>query len=984
VGKRLVITEKPSVARDLCAVLGGFEDHGEYHEREDLVVTFALGHLLELAEPEDYDKSLRAWTIQSLPIIPSDYRIKPKEGQKKRLDLIRKLGHGKGVDGVINACDAGREGEVIFRRISEFCELDGLPQQRLWLQSMTPDAIRTAFAALRPGHDLDSLADAAWLRGVGDWLIGMNSTRALTRRLKGRREKGSWSAGRVQTPTLGLMVMKEREILAHEPRAYWEIAATFANADQTWTGRFHDPSDAGEDKEQRAGRIFDPARVREVEAAAQAAKTAPASEKRRKSKQNPPLPFDLTSLQREANRKFSFSAKRTLNAAQRLYEAHKLLTYPRTDSRHLPEDWRETLDVVLQALSVDADHTAVASTVIADGPQNLEVVLDNKKVSDHFAIVPTGAEPPADLSGDDARIYHLVVRQFLASLMGPATWAVVERIVDVPLGAGSVAFRTTARSLEVPGFLASLGQEEGAGTQLPPLVPGQDVVSGVPVQVTGVETEEKETRPPSRLTEATLLRLMETAGERIEDEELAEVMAGRGLGTPATRADTIERLISTGYVVRVEGKLAPTPKGMRLMDILERANVPVLASAQLTGEWEHRLKQVEDGAMGRAEGLAGMEQFTREVTTALAGFDYDGLYASEPSLGTCPSCGLGQVVESPWGYRCQRNTNDEDGACRFFLWKERSGRYVDRTLATKLVRDRRADKVTGFIDRFGRALEGRIVLEPESPEPGSQWTMKVEFGAGSDTSTEETPVGVVFPCPCGDAECQGVVETNVRFICQRLLDGLAKAGPVLPRVVCGRSMELEEVEPYFSAEAHTGFIEGFISKRNRPFKGRLVRRPTGRHGFEFPEREGGPPRGRKGAGDDVDKADAAAPKRGGKRAAADAAPKKAAPKKGSAKKASADAAPTKAAGAEAAPKKGSAEKASADAAPTKAAGAEAAPKKASAKKAAGAEASAKKASAKKATGAEAAPKKAAAKKPVVKKAAPKRSGAKEPAAEAEG
>jgi DNA topoisomerase-3 len=963
VGKRLVITEKPSVARDLCAVLGGFEDHGEYHERADLVVTFALGHLLELAEPEDYDKALRAWTIQSLPIIPSDYRIKPKEGQKKRLDLIRKLGHGAGVDGVINACDAGREGEVIFRRIAEYCDLDGLPQERLWLQSMTPDAIRTAFASLRPGHDLDSLADAAWLRGVGDWLIGMNSTRALTRRLKGRREKGSWSAGRVQTPTLGLMVMKEREILAHEPRAYWEIAATFATDDQTWTGKFHDPSDAGEDKEQRAGRIFDPARVREVEAAAQTAKTAPASEKRRKSKQSPPLPFDLTSLQREANRKFSFSAKRTLNAAQRLYEAHKLLTYPRTDSRHLPEDWRETLDVVLQSLSVDADHTAVASVVIADGPQNLDVVLDNKKVSDHFAIVPTGAEPPADLSGDDARIYHLVVRQFLASLMGPATWAVVERIVEVPSGAGAVAFRTTARSLEVPGFLASLGQEEGSGTQLPPLVPGQDVVSGVPVRVTGVETEEKETRPPSRLTEATLLRLMETAGERIEDEELAEVMAGRGLGTPATRADTIERLISTGYVVRVEGKLAPTPKGMRLMDILERANVPVLASAQLTGEWEHRLKQVEDGAMGRAEGLAGMEQFTREVTSALAGFDYDGLYAKEPSLGTCPSCGLGQVVESPWGYRCTRNTNDDEGACRFFLWKERSGRYVDRSLATKLVRDRRADKVTGFIDRFGRALEGRIVLEPESPEPGSQWTMKVEFGAGSGESTEEIPSGVVFPCPCGETECQGVVETNVRFVCQRLLDGVAKAGPVLPRVVCGRSMEIEEVEPYFSAEAHTGFIEGFISKRNRPFKGRLVRRPNGRHGFEFPEREGGPPRGRKGADDAASKT----------RGEADAAPKKGAPKKASTKKA--------AAGEAAAPKKASTKKA--------AAGDAAAPKKASTKKAAAGDAAApKKASTKKAAAGEAAaaPTKAAA-KASAKKAPAKKAPAKKPkatAAESEG
>ena len=876
-GKQLVITEKPSVARDICEALGGFETHGEgdYFENDDYVVTFALGHLLELAEPQDYDDKWKAWTLKTLPILPEDgYKVKPREGQKKRLDLIKKLGKRKDVDGLINACDAGREGEIIFRRIIEYIGFDDRPHQRLWMQSMTDEAIRAAFQDIQPGSKYDALGDAAWLRGVGDWLIGMNATRALTKRLKGRTERGAWSAGRVQTPTLNILTRREREILAHVPKTYWEIVGAFSHGDQTWEGRFHDPSMRGsDDREVRPNRLFDRARVEAILAAGAAADTADTSETRKKSKQSPPLPFDLTSLQREANKRYTLSAKRTLNAAQRLYEGHKLLTYPRTDSRHLPSDYEAKVREVVSELTTDVTYKAIAERIETEGLLNLDKILDSSKVSDHFAIVPTGAEPPADLSGDDARVYELVVRQFLASLMPPAIWDVVERevVLEVP-NADAARFRTTARSLEVPGFLEALGQEEGAGTRLPALVPGEDAVEGIPAEVVEVKDEEKETRPPPRYNESQLLRLMETAGERLEDDDLAEAMKGRGLGTPATRADIIERLIQTQYARRVEGRLGPTPKAMRLMDVLEKAQVPVLASPELTGQWEYALQQVQQGEVPRAKALEDLTEFARSLTASLVDFDHDTLFDSEPALGPCPSCKIGQVVESAWGYRCNRNVQGGDD-CKFILWKDRNGRYIDRTLAKKLVLEHKAGPTTGFVDRYGRALEGTIFLEAESDAEGAPWKMRVEFGDNAGQDSEEIRGDVVMPCPCGVEGCAGIVETNLRFVCQKFLDGDEKRGPVMAKVVCQRPMELDEVAGFFSEEGRTEFIEGFTSKRGRPFTGLLFRKPTGKHGFEFPPRA---PRGKKGADGE------AAPAK--KPAAKKAAAKKPAAKKPAAKK----------------------------------------------------------------------------------------------------
>ncbi|MEQ1568113.1 MAG: DNA topoisomerase [Myxococcota bacterium] len=893
VGKRLVITEKPSVGRDIAAALGGFVEEDEFLESEEFVVTWAVGHLLELSEPEDYDKVWRSWEIKHLPIIPTQFQLRPREGQKKRLDKIKKLGTRKDIEGIINACDAGREGELIYRRIVEFCSLEQLPQQRLWLQSMTKQAIRDAFDHLRPGSELDALADAAWLRSVGDWLVGMNATRALTQRLKTRHEREAWSAGRVQTPTLNILVARERQILAHVPVPYWEIVATFAHGAtaQQWEARFHDPKrgvvvEEGAEEEEsisdrKPSRIFERAEVDRIVAALEAAPTPDATEKRKKSKQSPPLPFDLTSLQREANRRYSMSARRTLDAAQRLYEGHKVLTYPRTDSRHLPEDYGPVVTQLVGALKglpgADwADLARISGEIEASGPQNLDKVLDSTKVRDHFAIVPTGNPVPPDLSGDDRRVFDLAVRQFLAALMGPATWATVERFVDVPTATKPARFRASAKMLEIPGFLEALGQEAGAGTSLPPLVPGNDEPTGVTVDRREFQVEDKATKPPPRYSEAQLLRMMETAGERVDAEELSEAMKERGLGTPATRADTIERLVSTGYSRRVGGKLVPASKAMRLMDVLERVNANGLASPRLTGEWEHALNEVANGSRKRDAVRTALVDYTLEITNALKGFEYDELYGKEPPVGKCPNCGK-DVVESVWGYRCLDNT-PEDKKCDFILWKDRFGRYIDRNLARRLLDERTVGPIDGFVDRSGRELiQGTLTLKRDE-EKGS-WVLDTKFGAATSDAGEAVPeqvIGKAFDCVVHPG-CE-VVETTHRWVCAKVLAGEEKVGPQLPKKVCQRDLEPEEVVAFFGEEARTPLIEGFTSRRGRPFRGMLIRKPTGKHGFEFPERPERPGKVKKAEGEEGEEAAAKPKKKAGSRAAAKSAEAEEAPK----------------------------------------------------------------------------------------------------------
>ena len=855
--KTLVITEKPSVARDIAAALGGFTEHEGYSESERYVISFAVGHLFELLEPEEIDPKYKRWLLDDLPILPEEFHFKPKSGQAERIRTLKKLIQRDDIDLVVNACDAGREGELIFREIVKHFA-SHKPVRRLWLQSMTDDSIREGFSHLRPGADFEGLGAAAECRAYSDWLIGMNATRALTKRLKGRKEKTAWSAGRVQTPTLALLVERELEVLAHVPRPYWRVTGTFEHDGQTYTGTWFDPGfQVGEDEEARDDRIFDEQRARAI-AAAVHGQRGTAEETRKPSRESAPPLFDLTSLQREANRRFSWSAKRTLGAAQRCYEQHKILTYPRTDSRCLPQDYREIVRRVLATLAAAARHeapvamgeyAAAASYLERAGLQNEARTFDNSGVSDHFAIIPTGTLPTAALSGDDRRLFDLVVRRFLGAFYPAALWVRVERTSEV-LGE---RFRTRARSLQEPGWravLAAAESDEDEGV-LAPLRPGEDDVQGVAVRAPAAEVVAEETKPPARITEARLLSLMENAGQQIEDENLAAVLHEKGIGTPATRADIIENLIAKGYAVRVGKALRPTVKGIRLIDILKRVHIDRLASAELTGEIETHLLDVEKGRRTAADYMGEITEYAREIVNRARNFEFDEVYPNQESLGPCPRCGK-PVYERSWFYRCvEEPGTPEDQVCPLRIWKDTSGRYIDRASATALVRDGKTGVLDGFTARDGRTYRGRLELDREA------WSVKVRSEGWADGEQAlAAPEYEVNTEPLGrcprEEDCK-VIESSTHFICERKLkeeqngkdDSLPKScGFQLPRTVCKREITREEALVYLRT-GRTELLTDFTSRFGRPFSATLVLKESGRHGFEFPPRA---PRGGKTTG----------------------------------------------------------------------------------------------------------------------------------------
>ncbi len=830
--KLAVITEKDSVAQDIMTVLGGFKKHEGYYESERYVVTSAVGHIVGLPAPEEIDPQYKRWTLQSLPILPEKFELKPLEGMKGRLDMMGKLFKRPDVTGIVNACDAGREGELIFREIVEFTGTDK-PIQRLWLQSMTPESIREGFSHLQPGVKYEGLAAAAWCRSEADWLVGMNATRAVTKRLQTRKTIGVWSAGRVQTPTLAILVDHEMRILEFEPRSYWQIVGTFQSSDHSYQSIWFDPNWKGDSESgERDDRILDQTRA---EAILDAIKGKPslASETRKPERESAPLLFDLTSLQREANRRFSFSARRTLQAAQRLYEAHKVLTYPRTDSKHLPEDYRGHVHTVLEVFSPVHAYGAYARKLLGQGLLNQDRVFDDKKISDHFAIIPTG-KVPDHLEGDDFRIFDLVMRRFLSAFYPPAVWNKVERFTVVE----NENFRVRSRTLQVPGWREVYGSDENGEEKLPPLIPGQDQARDVPVRALDYTLNEDVTRPPGRITEGRLLGMMERAGKELEDEELSEAMKDKGLGTPATRADVIENLISKGYIVRLREGLKPVSKGIRLIDFLHRIDSSGLASAELTGEWEKHLYEVEHGQMGRADFMKGITAYTVDVVDKIKAFEYDELYKHEPPVGQCPFDSSVPVVEFFWGYRCQDGESNGETKCphpgcpaetRFVIWKEISGRYIDRKTAGRLLVQRKTASIPGFLNLQGQEFQAVLALDDKNQ-------VKV---TGADTlgeAEEEVAGESIGTCPGGHG-CE-VIETNLRYVCRQVLEGGATKPSdsccafQLPKQICKRTITVDEARTYLEA-GRVGPLEGFISKRNRPFPAIIYRKENGRHGFEF-------------------------------------------------------------------------------------------------------------------------------------------------------
>ncbi|HEX9194661.1 MAG TPA: DNA topoisomerase III, partial [Azonexus sp.] len=647
--KKLIIAEKPSVAADIAKALGGFTKHDDYYESESHVLSSAIGHLLELSCPEEFEVKRGKWSFAHLPVIPPHFALSPIEKTESRLKLLNKLIKRKDVDALINACDAGREGELIFNYIAQHSKTTK-PVQRLWLQSMTQGAIRDGFAHLRHGYDMQGLGDAAVCRSESDWLVGINGTRAMTAFNSKTGGFHLTTVGRVQTPTLAIVVERERKIREFKPRAYWEVEAEFAAKAGSYTGKWFDEGFKGRDEDEhaRADRLWEQTKADAIRAST-LGKPGIVSEEAKPETRLSPLLFDLTSLQREANARFGFSAKTTLSLAQALYEKHKVLTYPRTDSRCLPEDYLATVKETMRVLTGEgagkghdevllARYAPFAHQILARNwvlPNKR--IFNNAKISDHFAIIPT-PQAPKHLNELEQKLYDFVVKRFLSVFFPAAEYLVTTRITRVE----GHPFKTEGKVLVNPGWLAVHGKEaqEGGEGNLVAVDPGEKVKTG------DVTVKANETKPPPRYSEATLLSAMEGAGKMVDDEELKAAMAGRGLGTPATRAQIIENLIGEQYMHREGRELIPTAKGFSLMTLLNGLGITELTQPELTGEWEWKLGRIEKGEFTRAEFMREIAEMTRHIVERAKSYEADTIPGDFGVLtAPCPRCG-GQIRET--------------------------------------------------------------------------------------------------------------------------------------------------------------------------------------------------------------------------------------------------------------------------------------------------------------------------------------------------
>jgi DNA topoisomerase III len=847
VSKRLIIAEKPSVAQDISKAMGILKNEGSYFESEDYVLTWAIGHMLEFQDPEDIDKKYKAWKIAELPICPPVFKWKIVSRTREQYAVIRKLLKRKDLSSVINACDAGREGELIFREILEKEKIK-LPIERLWLSSMTVKAIQNGFQNLRPGEELEGLFHAALSRAESDWLIGINGTRAVTKRLKTRAQKSVFSVGRVQTPTLSMVVSRELEIVDHDPQPYWRIQANFQAGDHPYKGDLYPkngPKDAGD-------RIFD-SEIRDIFLKKLQVKgvKAEASETRKKSLQRPYPLFDLTSLQRDANSRFGFSAIRTLQSAQRLYEAHKLITYPRTDSRHLPDDYVEPLSLALGSLKALQGFESLISRMENKVEVKNRQIFDDSKVSDHFAIIPTGNLPTSSLKPDDEKIFDLILRRVIAAFYPAAEFENVSRITVVE----DMEFRSKGKFLRVPGWMEVFGKNVNDESTLPPLNIAPSESGATPVSLLDSSSSDHITKPPPRIGEGRLLGLMEHAGKTLENEEF-EVMEGKGIGTPATRADIIENLIIKGYMSRAGSGLKASAKAMRLMDLIQRVHVERLSSVQLTAEMESLLREVQEGKTMRRDYMARIESYVNEMIDQVRDFKYEELYTDEASLGSCPKCSA-DLLENLYGYACE-NRRKEDATCDFVIHKEYTGAFISRGLAQILLsKGETKDLDLHFMD--GKGFKGKLVLKPE----GSVEVLALGEDGYTSIRTKTTRELQEVESVENEKSLQSVYleqDGTFRKTAEAYYFEISKFPKVLgkppksfgegsfvgrlPLEVCKRPMSETEAESFF-CDGKTDWLTNFISKRGKPFEAKLYVKANGKYGFEFKPREKKAPKAKK-------------------------------------------------------------------------------------------------------------------------------------------
>ena len=849
--KTLVIAEKPSVAQDIVRALtpiaGKFDKYDDYFESEHYVVTSAVGHLVEIQAPEEFDVKRGKWSFAHLPVIPPRFDLKPVDKTKSRLAAVVKQAKRKDVTQLINACDAGREGELIFRLIEQYAGGAkgglGKPIQRLWLQSMTPQAIRDGFNNLRSDAQMQGLADAARSRSEADWLVGINGTRAMT--AFNSRDGGFFltTVGRVQTPTLSLIVTREEKIRAFQSREYFEVHANFAAQAGQYAGKWFDPKfKKSDDPEAKADRLW---KAEDAQAIASAVQGQPATvtEESKPSTQASPLLFDLTSLQREANGKFGFSAKTTLALAQALYEKHKALTYPRTDSRHLPEDYLPTTRQTLEMLAT-SQHSHLAPFARQALEHNYlrptKRVFDNSQVSDHFAIIPT-TQAPSGLSEAEQKLYDLVVRRFMAVFFPAAQYQITTRISQV----AQHHFKTEGKVLIHPGWLAIYGKEAASETD-----GGKDGDKGQPLvavqpgehpRVALAQAKPLHTKPPARYSEATLLGAMESAGKQVEDEELRSAMQEKGLGTPATRAAIIEGLLSEKYLLREGRELLPTAKAFQLMTLLRGLDVQELCKPELTGEWEYKLAQMERGELPRAQFMQKIAQMTERLVQKAKEYDRDTIPGNYATLTSpCPQCD-GIVKENYRRYACTGADGAGEG-CGFSFTKSPAGRTFETHEAETLLRERRIGPLEGFRSKAGWPFTSELAIVSDK-DTGQ---FKLEFDFGDDKASEENAEIVDFSgqtslgaCPACGAP---VFAHGSNYVCSKAVPTAAQPAPSCNfksgQIILQQPIAPEQMQKLL-ATGKTDLLDKFISNRTRrAFKAHLVWDKAGsKVGFEFEQRE---------------------------------------------------------------------------------------------------------------------------------------------------
>ena len=833
VSKTLIIAEKPSVATDLSKALakslGKFEKKGksrdaQYFENDKAMITSAVGHLVELKMPTGPNGKNLPWKFDVLPAIPKKFELQPIEQTEGRLRHVLKLARSKAVTKIVNACDAGREGELIFQYIMDIGEIDK-PVERLWMQSMTTNAIQEAWGHLRDGKEMAPLSDAAKCRSESDWLVGLNSTRALTCFRSRHGGFNITAAGRVQTPTLAILARREREIQAFKSTPYAEVHGTFGVTAGEYEGKWVDLEFKKDETNPhgRAERIWDKDFARKITDRCQG-KTGIVTENKKPTKQIAPQLYDLTTLQREA----PFTAKNTLGLTQALYERHKMVTYPRTDSRYLPEDYLPNVkEVVADLAKSNSDLAEWAQDAIKnDRLQFQKRIFNNAKVSDHFAIIPTGRV--VKINDAESKLYDMIVKRFLAVFFPHAEFEITKRLTTIDHGQEKDTFRTDGKILVTPGWLGVYGRKVGVASGKDELVP---VIEGEKAEAVEITMEEKETNPPARYTESTLLAAMEGAGKFVDDEELREAMSERGLGTPATRAATIEGLIRQKYITRDGRELIATGNGVRLIDLLEDMDIKALTSPSMTGDWEAKLRSMEQGKLDRATFMSEIATFT-ENAVSKARAHYDAAISKPfPDLKCiCPNCGAPDLKQTDATYECR------EAECTFRVSKYIAGRHITEEEAKTLFTTKFLEQREGFISRFNRPFEAALELAQVVSKTGKKGKWKTNFVFDSDLESAEdlTEDQLLKEVTLTTGKQVKLYETEKAFMVPALVTKDNPDGFRLGKTILQKELAASDVEELFT-KGKTPLLHGFVSKRTRrAFSAHLTLDPeTAKIGFEF-------------------------------------------------------------------------------------------------------------------------------------------------------